>query len=116
MRLGEEREEVRQMTNKENANLDALLSLAEERGFEVEKNKDTGAGPIDLIFRINIHPSLPAINCGFIVPKIRRRWIQRLRRQSIFSKENRGSICTGTEKRLRLKCTWWHQMKRWQSL
>src|SRR5215216_5410119 len=55
--------------NKENANLDALISIAEERGFEVEENKDIGAGPVDVVFKINIHPSLPAINCGFIVLK-----------------------------------------------
>src|ERR671915_157215 len=55
--------------NNENANLDALISLAEERGFEIEQNKDTGAGPVDLVFKINIHPSLPSINCGFIVLK-----------------------------------------------
>jgi hypothetical protein len=55
--------------NKENANLDVLISLAEERGFELEQNKDFGAGTVDLIFKINIHPSLPSINCGFIVLK-----------------------------------------------
>ena len=49
--------------NNENAN------LAEERGFEIEQNKDIGAGPVDLVFKINIHPSLPSINCGFIVLK-----------------------------------------------
>jgi hypothetical protein len=53
--------------NKENANLDALISLAEERGFEIEQNKDVGAGPVDVVFKINIHPSLPSINCGFII-------------------------------------------------
>lgn len=55
--------------NKGNANLDTLIRLAEERGFELEENKDVGAGPIDVVFKINIHPSLPAINCGFIVLK-----------------------------------------------
>jgi hypothetical protein len=53
----------------ENANLDALISLAEERGFEIEQNKFLGAGPVDLVFKINVHPSLPSINCGFIVLK-----------------------------------------------
>ena len=53
----------------ENANLDALISLAEERGFEIEQNKFLGAGRVDLVFKINIHPSLPSINCGFIVLK-----------------------------------------------
>jgi hypothetical protein len=56
-------------SKEENANLDTLIRLAEERGFEVEENKDVGAGLIDVVFKINIHPSLPAINCGFIVLK-----------------------------------------------
>jgi hypothetical protein len=47
----------------ENANLDTLIRLVEERGFEVEKNKDSGAGLIDLVCKVNVHPSLPAINC-----------------------------------------------------
>jgi hypothetical protein len=55
--------------NKGNTDLDTLIRLAEERGFELEENKDVGAGPIDVVFKINIHPSLPAINCGFIVLK-----------------------------------------------
>jgi hypothetical protein len=53
----------------ENPDLDVLMSIIEERGFEVEKNKDSGAGPIDLVCKIPVHPSLPAINCGFIVLK-----------------------------------------------
>src|SRR5919108_1127754 len=53
----------------ENPDLDALMSIIEERGFEVEKNKDSGAGLIDLVCKVNIHSSLPAINCGFIVLK-----------------------------------------------
>ena len=43
--------------------------MLEERGFEVKQNKDWGAGLIDVICKINIHPSLPTINCGFIVLK-----------------------------------------------
>jgi hypothetical protein len=49
--------------------LDAIISTLEERGFEVEQNKDSGAGLIDIVCKINVHPSLPAINCGFIVLK-----------------------------------------------
>jgi hypothetical protein len=52
-----------------NPDLDALISMLEERGFEVEKNKDSGAGLIDVVCKVNIHSSLPAINCGFIVLK-----------------------------------------------
>jgi hypothetical protein len=52
-----------------NPDLDALISMLEERGFEIEQNKDSGAGLIDVVCKVNIHPSLPAINCGFIVLK-----------------------------------------------
>ncbi len=52
-----------------NPDLDALISTLEEKGFEVEQNKDSGASLIDVICKINVHPSLPAINCGFIVLK-----------------------------------------------
>src|SRR5919198_1821030 len=58
---------IQQNTYDENPNLDALISMAEERGFEVQQNKDYGAGLIDLVCKINIHPSLPSINCGFII-------------------------------------------------
>lgn len=54
----------------QNANLDSLIGLAEERGFEIEENQDVGAGQVDIVFKINIHPSLPTINCGFIVLRL----------------------------------------------
>ncbi|MFL6315700.1 MAG: hypothetical protein ACJ73C_03030 [Nitrososphaeraceae archaeon] len=48
--------------------LDLLISMAKERGFEIEQqSKDYGAGPIDLVLNIEIHPALPKIKCGFIV-------------------------------------------------
>ena len=56
-----------QETYIENPDIDVLISVIEERGFEVERNKDSGAGPIDAVCKINIHPSLPAIRCGFIL-------------------------------------------------
>jgi hypothetical protein len=55
--------------NNDNANLDTLISLAEEKGFEIEQNKDVGAGQVDVVFKINVHDSLPPVNCGFIVLK-----------------------------------------------
>ncbi|MDQ4013213.1 MAG: hypothetical protein M3146_05740 [Thermoproteota archaeon] len=55
--------------NNQNMNLDPLVGMLEEKGFEIEQNKDLGAGLIDLVCKINVHPSLPAINCGFIVLK-----------------------------------------------
>jgi hypothetical protein len=51
------------------SDLDALIGTLEEGGFEVEQNKDSGAGMIDVVCKINVHPSLPAINCGFIILK-----------------------------------------------
>jgi hypothetical protein len=48
--------------------LDLLISMAKEKGFEIEQqNKDYGAGPIDLVLNIDIHPALPKIKCGFVV-------------------------------------------------
>jgi hypothetical protein len=47
--------------------LDRLLEALEGNGFEVEENKDSGAGPIDLVCKIPVHHSLPPISCGFIV-------------------------------------------------
>ena len=47
--------------------LHSLVSMGQEKGFEVEQNKDYGVGPIDLVWNVNTHPALPAIKSGFIV-------------------------------------------------
>ena len=47
--------------------LDSLVSMGQEKGFEVEQNQDYGVGIIDVIWNIDTHPSLPVIKCGFIV-------------------------------------------------
>src|SRR5215218_7050377 len=47
--------------------LDSLVSMGQEKGFEVEQNQDYGVGIIDLVWNINTHPALPVIKCGFIV-------------------------------------------------
>ena len=47
--------------------LESLLSMSQEKGFEVEQNKDYGAGLIDVVWNINIHTALPVIKCGFVV-------------------------------------------------
>ncbi len=47
--------------------LDSLVRMGQEKGFEVEQNKDYGFGIIDLVWNINTHPALPVIKCGFIV-------------------------------------------------
>jgi hypothetical protein len=63
-------ETIKQQTmDARDSDLDALVGTLEERGFEVEQNKDSGAGVIDIVCKINVHPSLPTINCGFIVLK-----------------------------------------------
>jgi hypothetical protein len=47
--------------------LGRLISTAREKGFEIEQNKDYGAGPIDLVWNITTHPALPKIKCGFVI-------------------------------------------------
>jgi hypothetical protein len=54
-------------TDSSSNNLDPLVNMAKEKGFEIEQNKDYGAGPIDLVWNIDIHPALPKIKCGFVV-------------------------------------------------
>jgi hypothetical protein len=68
MMLTEEEQHKRADTN-QNISLDPLIEMLEDKGFEIEQNKDSGAGPIDLVCKISVHPRLPAINCGFIVLK-----------------------------------------------
>src|SRR5919109_1127226 len=48
-------------------NLDTIVRMGEEKGFEVEHGVDYGAGPINVVWNINIHPALPDIKCGFVV-------------------------------------------------
>jgi hypothetical protein len=38
--------------------LESLIAIAREKGFEIEENKDYGAGPIDLVWNITTHPSI----------------------------------------------------------
>jgi hypothetical protein len=64
----EEQQHKRADTNR-NISLNPLIEMLEDKGFEIEQNKDSGAGPIDLVCKMSVHPSLPAINCGFIVLK-----------------------------------------------
>jgi hypothetical protein len=47
--------------------LEPLANIAKDKGFEIEQNKDYGAGPIDLVWNIDTHPALPKIKCGFVV-------------------------------------------------
>jgi hypothetical protein len=61
-----EEEEVEEQGD-QNIRLDSIIQTLEEKGFEIEQNKDYGAGTIDLVCKISIHPSLPSINCGFII-------------------------------------------------
>jgi hypothetical protein len=54
-------------TSGNGSNLEPLIDIAKEKGFEIEQNKDYGAGPIDLVWNITTHPALPTIKCGFVV-------------------------------------------------
>jgi hypothetical protein len=47
-------------------NLERLIQAGEEKGFEVEQDVDYGAGPIDIVWNVNVHPALPNIKFGFI--------------------------------------------------
>jgi hypothetical protein len=46
--------------------LDNLVQAGQEKGFDVEQNIDYGAGPIDVVWNINLHSALPKIKCGFV--------------------------------------------------
>jgi len=62
----EKESQIRDDTNNGNQ-IDSLINIAREKGFEIEENKDYGAGPIDLVWNITIHPALPKIKCGFVI-------------------------------------------------
>jgi hypothetical protein len=46
--------------------LNKLVQSGQEKGFKVEQNVDYGAGPIDVIWNVNVHSALPNIKCGFV--------------------------------------------------
>jgi hypothetical protein len=48
-------------------NLERLIEAGEEKGFEVEQDVDYGAGPVDVVWNINVHRALPNVKFGFIV-------------------------------------------------
>jgi hypothetical protein len=48
-------------------NLERLIEAGEEKGFEIEQDADYGAGPVDVVWNINVHPALPNIKFGFMV-------------------------------------------------
>ena len=61
-------EDQRSTTNRnQNIRLDPLIGTLKDNKFEIQQNKDFGAGQIDLVCKIAIHPGLPPINCGFII-------------------------------------------------
>jgi hypothetical protein len=51
----------------QNMYLERLTEAGEKKGFEVEQDADYGAGPVDVVWNINVHPALPNIKFGFIV-------------------------------------------------
>jgi hypothetical protein len=46
--------------------LNTLVQVGQEKGFEVEQDVDYGAGPIDVVWNINLHSALPNIKYGFV--------------------------------------------------
>jgi hypothetical protein len=55
------KEKESQITNNNNStdnsadsSLESLITIAKEKGFEIEQNKDYGAGSIDLVWNIDI--------------------------------------------------------------
>jgi hypothetical protein len=46
--------------------LNNLVQAGQEKGFKVEQNVDYGAGPIDVVWNINLHSALPNIKYGFV--------------------------------------------------
>src|SRR5919199_2856017 len=63
--IGEKQVQIRN-GNSDNS-LEPLFTIAREKGFGTEENKDYGAGPIDLVWNITTHPALPKIKCGFVI-------------------------------------------------
>jgi hypothetical protein len=51
------------------ATTNVLAELGRQKGFQVETKKDYGAGPIDVVWHIAVHPALRDLTCGFIVMK-----------------------------------------------
>jgi hypothetical protein len=47
--------------------IEVIMKLGRQKGFEVETGKDYGAGPIDVVWHIKIHPAVRDITCGFII-------------------------------------------------
>src|SRR5215210_4415269 len=54
------------MVAAQNINLERLIEAGEEKGFEVEQDADFGAGPIDVVWNINVHSAVPNVKFGFI--------------------------------------------------
>jgi hypothetical protein len=50
----------------QNMNLKRLIEAGEEKGFKVEQDIDFGAGPVDIVWNVNVHPALPNIKFGFV--------------------------------------------------
>jgi hypothetical protein len=46
--------------------LDKLVQAGKEKGFEIEQNVDYGAGPVDVVWNMNLHSALPNIKFGFV--------------------------------------------------
>ena len=62
----EVRRQGRQYREEMTHHLNTLVQAGQEKGFGVEQNVDYGAGPIDVVWNMDVHPALPSIKCGFV--------------------------------------------------
>jgi len=46
--------------------MNRIVEAGKDKGFEIVQGIDYGAGPIDVVWSINVHQALPDIRCGFI--------------------------------------------------
>jgi hypothetical protein len=79
--------------------LNKLVQSGQEKGFKVEQNVDYGAGPIDVVWNINLHSALPNIKCGFVTLGAEEEEGSRYRRQPAIAKKDRRSCFSGDKKR-----------------
>ncbi len=47
-------------------NIESIINAGQEKGFRVERGKDYEAGPINVVRKINVHPAIREIKCGFV--------------------------------------------------
>ncbi len=46
--------------------VESIIQVGQQKGYEVEQNVDYGAGPLEVVWKINPHSALPGIRLGFV--------------------------------------------------